>query len=1443
MDSFDAHFFGISPREAMSMDPQQRLLLEVSWNALENANLVPAQLSGSSTGVFVGISSMEYGALSLLTGDPDRIDAYYGTGGSLGVAAGRLSYVLGLTGPSLIVDTACSSSLVTTHLACQSLRLDECDLALVGGVNLIYGPETYINFSKARMLSPDGRCKTFDAAADGYGRGEGCGVIVLKRLSDAQRDGNNILAQIRGSAVNQDGPSGGLTVPNGPSQEKVIRQALDRSGIKPGQVSYIEAHGTGTVLGDPIEVNSLNNVFGSAHSRENPLIVGSVKSNIGHLESAAGIAGLIKVVLSLQHKEIPPHLHFKQPNPQIDWEEIPIVVPTSLQPWLVGERRIAGLSSFGFSGTNAHIIIEEAPPIQVQVSERERATLLLTLSAKTKNALADLASRYVDYFSQEETATIADICYTANVGRTHFENRLAVVGNSREEIKQKLSEYISNSAAINGINKTHEIGHTGKIAFLFTGQGSQYVGMGRQLYETQPSFRQTLDRCDEILHDYLSPPLLEVLYSSPDNQSKLDETAYTQPALFALEYALAELWQSWGIKPTYVMGHSVGEYVAACIAGVFSLEDGLKLIAERGRLMQALPQHGEMVSVFADEARVRAAIEPYTQKVSIAAINGPENIVISGQRDAINAIITTLEVDGISIKSLNVSHAFHSPLMEPMLSDFETIARKITFSPPKIDLISNLTGELATADITTPEYWCRHIRQPVRLATSLKTLYQQDDDVFVEIGPRPALLGLARQCLPEDVGVWLPSLWQGTDDWQQILQSLGTLYVRGTPIDWSGFDGDYQRHRVVLPTYPFQRQRYWLDIPVATTPNAQLQDWLYQVEWRQKIEALSVDCTSRANEQWLIFADSQGVGVQLSQLLQNQGAFYTLVLPGKAYKQIDEQTLKIDHTNPEHFQQLLETVSTKPARLRGIVHCWSLDTIATDKLTIEDLGPAGQLGCGSLLYLVQALGKANFSALSLWLVTQGAMPVAFSNSKDQTIINLAQSPLWGMGKVIALEHPEFNCVQIDLDPETKGEAQVLFDEINLKNQETQIAFRQNARYVPRLIHYRPQKNDNQVDFLFHADATYLITGGLGGLGLRVAQWMLEQGVQHIVLTGRCGASEEVQATVNQLEQSDAQIRVIKADVSRREDVERILETIKISMPPLRGIVHAAGVLDDGVLLQQTWERFSQVMAPKVAGTWNLHLLTQEMSLDFWVCFSSMASLLGSPAQGNYVVANTFMDALVHHRRALGLSGLSINWGPWAEVGMVAELRKHDQRRITAQGLGSIKRDEGLQILGEFLKQNVAQIGVLPIDWSLFLSQFYQGVESPFLEAVTITSPPSVTKSIQLINHIRNAASHEERYTLLVDYLRLQVAKSLGLSQPDIQQPLNHLGLDSLMAVELRNAIRTQLGVELMIGTFLTGASVSKLATEIELQLTTTENQTNQTQSQKSSDSEWIEGEI
>lgn len=820
VDQFDASFFRVSPREADYIDPQQRILLECTWEALENAGLNPEDLVGSQTGIFVGISSHDYELLQRSQRDDDDHYAYFATGNSPSVAAGRLSYFFGFNGPAISVDTACSSSLVAFHLACQSLRNGECDIAIAAGVNLLLSPDLSITYSKLGMLSKEGRCKTFDSSADGYVRSEGCGVVVLKKISAAESDRDNIFAIVRGSAVNQDGASNGLTAPNGLAQEAVFRKAISNAGVLPEDISYVEAHGTGTALGDPVEIKALEEVYGRRDPNEPPLIIGSVKTNIGHTEAAAGIAGLIKVVLSLKHNHIPPHLHLREINENIALERIPAVIPTKGLAWHrpdSGRPRAAAVSSFGSSGTNAHVIVEEAPGPESRPAHSERSNHLFTLSAKSPDALREQAQRYVDHLAANSEASLADICFTVNVGRAHFEHRLSVVCTSTNELSDKLSAFIAGKEPY-GLFSGQLAGRTGaKTAFLFTGQGSQYVGMGKELYATEPVFRRVLERCDEILGDCLEKPLLSVLYATSNEVSPLDETAYTQPALFALEYALAQLWRSWGIEPTAVMGHSVGEYVAACVAGVFSLEDGLKLIAERARLMQSMPRNGAMAAVFADELSVREAIDPYKDEVSIAAINGPKNTVFSGKREAVANISASLRGLGIETITLNVSHAFHSPLMEPMLADFAKVLENVRFSSPCMELISNTTGGPVTDEVRNPNYWCNHVRQPVRFAANMDTLHREGFEVFVEIGPKPILSGMGRKCLEEretsDNGSglhWLPSLCLGVSDWSQMLQSLGALYVLGRTIDFRPLWAGRERTRVPLPTYPWQQKRYWL---------------------------------------------------------------------------------------------------------------------------------------------------------------------------------------------------------------------------------------------------------------------------------------------------------------------------------------------------------------------------------------------------------------------------------------------------------------------------------------------------------------------------------------------------------------------------------------------------------------------------------------------------------
>jgi acyl transferase domain-containing protein/acyl carrier protein len=811
IDQFDAPFFGIAAAEARRMSPPQRLFLEVAWEALEAAGISPKSLRGTRTGVFVGATTNDYLQLQTKVQTEEDIDAYVLTNNTLNVIAGRVSYTLGLQGPSMAIDTACSSSLVAIDRALRSLREGETDLVIAGGVNVNITPDTYISAAKWGMLAHDGRCKAFDAGADGFVRGEGCGVLVIRRLSDAQAAGDRILAVIRGTAVNQDGPSSGLSVPNGLAQEAVIREALANAGVEPEQVSYVEAHGTGTSLGDPIEVEALGRALAERGKRTVPLLIGSVKTNLGHLEAASGVTGLIKVVLSLLHRAIPPHLHLQKPSEHIAWERYAIEVPTQLRRWEpINGRRIAGVSSFGFSGTNAHVVLEEAPAAAVAEAGLERPYHLLTISAKTAGGLRTQVEAYRARLQGKDEDRLADLCYTANLGRAHFGQRLIVGGQTRAEIAAKLG---TGEGVVRGEVDAQQ---KPRVAMLFTGQGSQYSGMGRELYETSPLFRGILERCDELLRGKLPRGLLEVMFGT--EEGLLEQTGYTQPALFALEYGLAELWRSWGVQATAVLGHSVGEYVAACVAGVFSLEEGLGLIAERGRIMQAEPPGGAMAAVFASEERVRAAVAGH-ESVSVAAVNGPGNVVISGDAPEVEVIREQLAAAGLKSQPLRVSHAFHSRRMDPVLERLEAAAGRVRIEAPRLRLISNVNGKAAGAEVTRPGYWAQHTRAAVQFARGMETLRELGCEVMLEVGPAPVLTRMGQECLGQEGRLWVGSLHKGKGEWQQMSAGVQALYAAGVEIDWAGWDGGYGRRKVSMPTYRFQRQRYWIE--TGKTPRAE----------------------------------------------------------------------------------------------------------------------------------------------------------------------------------------------------------------------------------------------------------------------------------------------------------------------------------------------------------------------------------------------------------------------------------------------------------------------------------------------------------------------------------------------------------------------------------------------------------------------------------------------
>ncbi len=1933
LDQFEPKFFGISAREASLMDPQQRLVLEVAWQALENAGQNPKGLDGSRTGVYIGVTGHDYGDLLREAGG--LLDIYAGTGNANNAVAGRLSFLLGLQGPCFSVDTACSSSLVAIHLASQGLRNRECSMALAGGVNVVLTSGSFECIRNWGVMSPDGRCKTFDAGANGFVRAEGCGIIVLKRLSDAVASRDNILALIRGSAVNQDGRSSGLTVPNGPAQEEVIRQALASARVKPEQITYVEAHGTGTPIGDPIEAHAIGAVLGAGRSDDNPLIVGAVKTNLGHLESASGVAGLLKIALAMREKRIPANLHFHELSPNVDWAGVPVEVPVQSRPW-PSAPRLAGVSAFGFSGTNAHVILEEAPPVVAHSVERDRPVHLLALSARTPKALAQLER---DFGHRRFSDPVADICFTANTGRAHFGERLVVTGSSTEGIQSKLAASIANRG---------QVGRSApKIAFLFTGQGSQYPGMGRELFDTQPEFRASLETCAAILMPYMAEPLLEVLYGQRTHL--LHETAYTQPALFALEWALAKLWRSWGIEPSFVLGHSVGEYVAACVAGYFSLDDGLKLIAARAKLMQALgPGWGMLAAQCAPEALKRISYP----SVSVAAYNGPESITISGQLAELALAEAELTRQGITVKSLPVSHGFHSAQMDSILGEFREIAGTIRWETPGVSLISSVTGKLSPVDeLQDPNYWARQVRDPVRFHDAVTTAAERGCNVFLEIGPSPVLTGLGRRVVGKGDHTWAFSL-RPDKDWEQMLEALSQLYLRGADVDWAAYDAPYSRRRVALPTYPFDRQRYWMDAakesvrtkdgvgsfcrkqlespalpgPVyefelaASHPTlaghrlngtivfpftgylqlarecdiAGLADFrvdkalLLEEGERRKVQVTVDDSGirffSHANGNWITHAtgriavvsnlaaedlrtlrgridepvlldgfldrmrksgldygepyhgllalwecgdeslgmvrgaaelapvldaclqvltplverhaggavlpagaDSIEITGSLAGPVWAHGCITSITSDGitadiKVYRESGDQVASITRFQAKRLATRARTLLYEIAwhqaerepqnsqaegwwlligggadaeglaaslRLsggsvvaiaqqgiaaeildshewRGIIYLANLEIIPG-----MDVELAAKTSLSPVYALIQTLAK-QAQCPKVWLVTECAIPIG------DDPVEPVQACLWGLGRSLAAEYPQYRISLMDIDAE--ADFGLVAGEFPGESAETRVAIRGGKRWVARLRPWReggpsrltisaPGVLDNLISvpierrepgagdveirvlasglnfrdvlsalgmvpgmegvfgaecsgivervgsavqnlrigdavvafapasfathvtvrsemvalkpenltfaqasalpvayftcmyglemlaqlkrgetILIHAGAggvglaaievarrigakifatggseekrqhlrdlgiefvfdsrsrefarqvldstdgrgvdivlnslagdlidagfealapagrfvelgkrgiwtdeevaaarpdakyfafdfgerawnnpsmvrelfvelnrrldagemhplpvqvfdqpdaasafrmmaqarhtgklvvaqsgralsrhaqivsegQYLITGGLGALGLQTAAWLVKMGARSIVLAGRKDPTAAVRESIDELRRSGAMVEVHATDVADFGAVEALLAKIRHSRKPLRGVFHAAGVLDDGIAADQTWDRAWSVMAPKVAGAANLHRLTQHDPLDFFVLFSSASAILGSPGQTSYGAGNAYLDGLAHARRKAGLPALSVNWGGWASSGMAAALSDRQRARMRDAGMEPIRPADAFAALDLALTATPPQLAAILVDWEVIARQGHSaGSDAMFFSEVLHpggAKQPGLLSASAALQTAVKTGSVQDRGKAAVKYLQSIMASIAGFAESEVNpaQPVTDFGLDSLMALEFKNRIQTDTGVSLPIARLLEGKSIAELAAEL-----------------------------
>jgi acyl transferase domain-containing protein/acyl carrier protein len=1328
-DLFDAAFFGLSPREAQIIDPQQRIFLECAWEALEHAGYAPGTFE-QAVGVYGGATMNTY-LISQILRDPALVAAVGGyqlmLGNDKDFLCTRVSYKLDLHGPSMTIQTACSTSLVAVQVACRALERHECDIALAGGVSVSFPQRGGYLYQEGMILSPDGRCRPFDTDARGTRPGAGCGIVVLKRLAEALADGDTIHAVIRGAAINNDGAGkAGFTAPSVDGQVEAIATAQMLAGVDPRSIGYIEAHGTGTPLGDPIEIAALTQVFRAATPDLGFCRLGSLKGNLGHLDAAAGVAGLIKAVLALQHREIPPLLHFTQPNPQLDLEHSPFAASAAGSPWPAGATpRRAGVSSFGIGGTNAHVVIEEAPPVEAGPPARDAQ--LLVLSARSEEALDAATQRLVAHLETHPEQALADVAWTLQIGRRAFAHRRTVVVHGAAQAIERLGQ--PQRAPVH--SAVHEGGDR-PVAFLFSGQGSQHAGMGAGLYRSEPAYRDAIDRCAALLREPLGLDLRDVLFA-PAGDGAINQTRLAQPALFATSYALAMLWQQWGLRPAAMLGHSIGEYVAAHLAGVMSLDDALSLVAARGQLMQAMPPGGmAAVHLGADELMPWLAA---SAGVEIAAVNAPGLCTIAGPADALAGCLARLQAGGIETRALHTSHAFHSAMMAPVLAPFTALVDKVALSAPTIPYVSNVTGQWITPQqATSPAYYAEHLRSPVMFAQGLRTLAADPGLHLLEVGPGNVLASLARLGLLKDgpgrVGASLGAVRDDSGECPAMLEALARLWRAGVPLDWAGTRGDTRPRRVPLPTYPFERKRHWVEArnevpaeparPAARTPRAEpvaergVDDFFWEPTWQRSLKLSQLHPSpGQAPGRWLVFHDGSATAQAVVEALQAQGTDVTAVLPAAAFEQAAPDRFGIVPDRAEDYERLLDAVVGADDRLDCIAHLWNVSAPVDGVDALADAASGRAMGFYSLLYLAQALGRRTRSS---------PLPVLAVTSDRESVLGVepvrpGRSLLVGPAYLMPIDVPSLHCRTIDLwgqewqPSSAAGLATCLRAEAGRSGSEPVVAYRGAYRWAPLL---RPRTLKTHDDVLpLRQGGTYLVTGGTGGIGLTLASYLATTWRARLVLTSRSAlpergewerliADERTEPAlkarlrgVQQIEALGTEVMLCVADVCDEARMAAAVQSATARFGAIHGVVHAAGLLGAGTMLEKSASGIEAVLRPKVEGTLVLDRVLAGQGLDFLLLCSSISTAFGSTGMGDYSAANAFQDAFAKSGLARSTNRvISVGWDAWREVGFAASLGDGSAHAALRH---AIRPQEGVEAMRRILASELPHVYVTSQD--------------------------------------------------------------------------------------------------------------------------------------------------